>query len=298
MTELIEKSLQHNQDIVGAIEASLFEYSFYLSEVQRSQRHQGEDVNWSSTGGPVLNRIFGARLRSGEIDDRIEELAQNFRLTKTPVTWLTGPSTQPSNLGQRLQKHGFTFRGSWAGMGLDLDRLNQSISTPPRLTIKEVTDTETLDLWVQVACSGFQFPGSISRAYRKLLSGLHLDSDNRWRQYLGLVDGEPVATCTLFTGAGVAGIYWTATVADSRRHGVATALVHHLLRQAQYEGYRTAVLHSTQMGLPLYQRLGFEEYCKIGIYTWKPNPSLLEISEAVMRRLHLTRPGLSRRKAV
>ena len=42
------------------------------------------------------------------------------------------------------------------------------------------------------------------------------------------------------------------------------------LREARDLGYTISVLGSSEMGYPVYRRLGFEEYCRIGLYEWRP----------------------------
>jgi len=40
------------------------------------------------------------------------------------------------------------------------------------------------------------------------------------------------------------------------------------LRDAGTLGYWIGVLGASSLGYPVYQRLGFREYCTIGIYEW------------------------------
>jgi len=35
-------------------------------------------------------------------------------------------------------------------------------------------------------------------------------------------------------------------------------------------GYSVGVLGSSEVGYPVYRELGFEEYCRIGLYEWRP----------------------------
>ena len=97
-----------------------------------------------------------------------------------------------------------------------------------------------------------------------------LGFEGSWRHYLGRLAGEPVATATTFFGAGVAGIYFVCTVERARRRGIGAGVTLAALREARDLGYTISVLGSSEMGYPVYRRLGFEEYCRIGLYEWRP----------------------------
>jgi GNAT superfamily N-acetyltransferase len=58
-------------------------------------------------------------------------------------------------------------------------------------------------------------------------------------------------------------------VPDARGQGIGTALTLVPLREARAMGYRVGILASSPMGLGVYRGLGFQEYCKFGIYMWK-----------------------------
>jgi ribosomal protein S18 acetylase RimI-like enzyme len=87
--------------------------------------------------------------------------------------------------------------------------------------------------------------------------------------YLGVLDDKPVATSLLYPGGGVAGIYNVATLPEARRQGIGSALTVAPLLQAHTWGYRIGTLQSTPMGLNLYRRLGFREYCRFQVYFWQ-----------------------------
>ena len=73
----------------------------------------------------------------------------------------------------------------------------------------------------------------------------------------------------LYLGAGVAGIYNVATLQEVRRQGIGSALTVAPLLQARAWGYHIGTLQSTPMGLHLYYRLGFREYCTFQAYFWQ-----------------------------
>jgi ribosomal protein S18 acetylase RimI-like enzyme len=58
------------------------------------------------------------------------------------------------------------------------------------------------------------------------------------------------------------------TVPEAQRQGIGALMTVTALHDAQARGYRLGVLQSSKMGLALYHRLGFQEYCTIGIYFW------------------------------
>ncbi|GHO87493.1 GNAT family N-acetyltransferase [Dictyobacter formicarum] len=91
--------------------------------------------------------------------------------------------------------------------------------------------------------------------YRKI----GFDEDGLWHHYLGWWNGDPVATTSLFLGAGVAGIYFVFTLPAARCQGIGAAITLAALQDASRRGYRVGVLGSSSMGYSVYQRLGFQE---------------------------------------
>ncbi|MEI6046702.1 MAG: GNAT family N-acetyltransferase [Chloroflexota bacterium] len=286
MAEAIKMEAPQNS-LVEKIEVNLAEYSFFLGQIKQGQIYDGREVKWVSTGGPIFNRILNAHFEPEELNQRITETVARFKAANTPVTWLIGPATQPLTLGSQLEKHGFTYRGYWHGMALDLNHLSERPQVAAGLTVERVKDYQALKDWIDLACSGFQFSAKVTQAYQETLGNLRLNANTPWKPYIALIKGQPVATCVMYTGSQAAGLYWTATLPAAREHGVGTGLTWELLREAREMGYSTAVLHSTQMGLPLYERLGFQDYCKIKIYTWDNRSKLLQTLVKIKAKLHL-----------
>ncbi|KAB8314073.1 GNAT family N-acetyltransferase [Tolypothrix campylonemoides VB511288] len=59
--------------------------------------------------------------------------------------------------------------------------------------------------------------------------------------------------------AGVAGIYYVATLPKARRQGFATALVLAALHKARALKYSVGTLQALQMGVNVYTQIGFQE---------------------------------------
>ena len=72
------------------------------------------------------------------------------------------------------------------------------------------------------------------------------------------VSGEPAATAMTFLSHGIAGIYWVGTRERHRRRGLAEACTRAVGNWAFERGAAFVALHASPMGVPVYQRMGFE----------------------------------------
>jgi ribosomal protein S18 acetylase RimI-like enzyme len=163
-----------------------------------------------------------------------------------------------------LVEHGLKYTDDSKGMAIDLKALNEDQPVPTDLRIECVEDTAALRKWARAAILGFELPETNVEPWFELFAGLGFDLP--LRNYLGTVDGEPVATSELFLAEGVAGIYVVATVPEARRQGIGAAMTLAPLRDARAMGFRIGVLHSSLMGLGVYRRLGFREYCMMSCH--------------------------------
>ena len=100
----------------------------------------------------------------------------------------------------------------------------------------------------------------------KVLADAGYGPKRAWRHYLAFLEGKSVATSSLYSGAGVAGLYPVATIHQARGRGIATGLVLKLLRQARETGFRLGTLQATKMGFGIYSKIGFEVFCRFGFY--------------------------------
>jgi GNAT superfamily N-acetyltransferase len=171
-------------------------------------------------------------------------------------------------LGTRLEAHGLHHTGTLAGMAADLALLPAAWPVPDGVVISMVGDAGTLRTWMHVAVAGFGFPPAAEAPLVALYDRLALGHPVPWRCYLAAWHGTPVATSALALRAGVAGIYWVATLPEARRQGIGAAVTLAALREARSQGYRLGVLQAGRMGHAIYRRLGFQDYCSFGMYRW------------------------------
>ncbi|MBW1709681.1 MAG: GNAT family N-acetyltransferase [Deltaproteobacteria bacterium] len=235
-----------------------------------AELHQDPDMTWIYTGipYPLFNGVLCARLSSDTVDERIEETINYFKYRNTPMMWWTGPCTHPPDLEKHLRAHGLVFAGNQPGMALDLLTVNKDMPLPKDLKIERVKNEKDLKDWLYPVSMGFNLPQFAAKALLKHFNGLDLTKSFPRRHYVGRLNGTPVASSTLFLGAGVAGIYYVATIKKARRRGIGAAMTLTPLIEARQMAYRIGILQASDLGLGLYRRIGFKEYCTLGRYIY------------------------------
>jgi ribosomal protein S18 acetylase RimI-like enzyme len=246
-----------------AMEANVQQAWIRLGQGLGAEVHDEPEVLWflSRLSFHMTNGIVRTRFPERTMEERL----QQFTAYQVPIAWLVGPSTQPASLGTCLEQHGWV-REDAPGMALDLHALDEPPSFPSQLTIIRVSDEEHLNIWLRVMTVGSEIPEAGLQLLLEVVAKQGMSGGASISYYLGLLDGRPVATSLLFLGGGVAGIYNVATLPEVRRQGIGSALTVAPLVHARTLGYRVGVLQASAMGLHLYRRLGFREYCTFQAY--------------------------------
>ncbi len=259
-------------NLIRAIESNGEEFLLALGRAAGAEVRDDARVRWVIGDIPIdyHNCIVGADLSPEEADGVILESLERFRARGAPGSWHVGPSMRPPDLGERLMAHGFDYGGDDIGMAVDLSALREAPRVPENFLVGRVRDERDLAAWTRTLAGGFGEGPVEAEWVGEMYRRVGLGDDAPWRHYLGRLGGEPVATSTLFPGAGVAGIYFVSTAEHARRRGIGAAVTLAALRDARGMGCRVGVLGSSEMGYPVYHRLGFREYCRIGLYEYRP----------------------------
>jgi GNAT superfamily N-acetyltransferase len=254
--------------IIQAIEDSLVEYQVSFARLPGAVVEDRPELLWVASGVPFTfcNGVFRSVLDPLSADATIEEMQAEFGRRQLPMRWQLGPSARPGDLRQRLLAHDFVHEEDEPAMALDLLAMNEDFPTPHGLAIRLVEDIPTLNKWLAVWVGAPNALSILQLVHAQLGVGPHLP----WRYYLGTVDGKPVATALLFSGAGVAAVHWVVTLQEARGRGIGTAMTLAVLHEARRQGYRLAVLTASPYGINIYRRIGFREYATISKYNWRP----------------------------
>ena len=235
---------------------------------------------------PMFKGVWATKLEPERVDEAIDDVLDWFAKRRAPFFfWWIGPSTRPLDLGRRLAERGLmsmqaqtdrlaagmrvTPQGA-PGMAADLNAVNEGVlrDVPRGFAIETVRDERALREFTQVLVESYGLPDVMVQAWVDATLSFGFDR-TPWRLYVGRLDGEPVATALIFDGGGVAGVYAVGTVERARGKGIGGAITLAPLLEAREEGYRHAVLFSTEMGVHAYERIGFRRIdAWIDRYMW------------------------------
>lgn len=144
------------------------------------------------------------------------------------------------------------FPNQAPGMYVDLDTV---LEVDDQFGIREVhpADVDFADTLV----AGFEMPPFVRDPMQKVLKAFGPQQVTS----LAHRDGHPAGVGSGFITGETLGIYNIATLPEDRGHGVGTAITSALMREGRNRGCTHAILHTSLMGRPVYEMLGFEEAC-------------------------------------
>lgn len=274
MTNILTDFSPHT--LANAVEDNMAEQFAYFSRSALAEVDDSPERLRYLSGIPipeyngVLRARFSPDLAVDALDECIRSDVAYFTAHHQPFFWWVGPTTAPANLGVRLSAASFSHLGEGPGMAADLHELDERLPRPPGLTVVAVTDEHTLRDWTELAGAGYGEPAPVRQARYDVHLTLGFSSNLPLQRYVAYLEGQAVAMSALFLGAGVAGIHEVATAQSTRRKGIGAAVTLAPLQRARELGYHIGVLQASEMGTPLYTRLGFRQVCTFSLYAWEP----------------------------
>jgi GNAT superfamily N-acetyltransferase len=186
---------------------------------------------------------FVVRLRQGTDDRFIPTLIQSGLEPEAPETTTPGMVAFP----------------------IDRDAIaNQTASD---LDIQEVTDAAGLDAHRQTATAGFGADPALAQG--------NVCADLLARPgcvvYVGYADGEPVVSGLGWRTGRTIGVYSIATIPSARRRGYAAAMTARVVADGLRVGCDAAALQASEMGRPIYERLGSRTIVRYVAYAIPPS---------------------------
>ena len=215
---------------------------------------------------PLCNDVFRARLAGSDPDGKIEEVMEPVRSRGLPMLWWVAPSSEPHDLGARLERAGFACDEEVSCMAGELSAITAGFETPHAVKVERVSDERSLDAWIAVFSEGFELPGFVAEFFRRCMLAAGLGPGSQMRHYIASHRGRPAGCLSVTLAAGVAGLYNATTLEEMRGRHIGLAMSAVAACEAAESGYRVAVAQAMPMGVLLCRRLGFKEFYMMSPY--------------------------------
>jgi GNAT superfamily N-acetyltransferase len=132
----------------------------------------------------------------------------------------------------------------------------------PELEIHRVTDAAGIDEHHQVVTAGFGSDPAVALG----TACPNLLDRPECVVYVGYADGAPVVSGMGWRTGRTIGVYSIATIASARRRGYGAAMTARVVADGVVAGCDVAALQASEMGRPIYERLGFRIVVRYAAY--------------------------------
>ncbi len=210
---------------------------------------------------PLFSLVAGAEFTSSDAEGLAARVGADFIGRGLPWMGWTTPSYTSPELEDSLTGLGM-LPNQAPGMYVDLDTVPE---VDDQFGIREVPphDDDFGDTFV----AGFGMPPFVRDPMQKLLGAF---DGQQQVALLAYRNGHPAGVGNGFITGETLGIYNVATLPEDRGHGVGTAITSALMREGRNRGCTHAILHTSPMGRPVYEKMGFEEVCSTAQWVWLP----------------------------
>jgi hypothetical protein len=242
-----------NPDVLPALDANFLDASrIFMSVADSGEYVERRDVAISCCGLPAQALNFGfLKPPWSDLAATADWVRSWFAERKLPFR-LTFRDPDTHRPARALAPAGWRASGDRTpGMTLAVPG---AVPPPPAgLAIRVVDAPNLLVGYRETAFRGFGYPVAVApRFMNERLFDLP-----QVRLFAGLIGDTVVATSMLVASGAVAGIYWVATLEGHRGRGYGEALTWAAVAGGREFGCRIASLQASQLGRPVYARMGF-----------------------------------------
>jgi GNAT superfamily N-acetyltransferase len=262
---------------IAPVEDNLVSFFRTLTKIEMTETDGHPDVMSYYTPGrgfPLLNAIAGAHFAPGTVEERARAVLAPYLSRGLPFLWWTTPGTHADELAPVLAEAGMICQDV-PGMHVPLSTLPDP-RLPDGVEIREGAPDD-LDDALGVILEGFGIPSDFEPEMRAGFAGMPAAQLVVLTAYDG---GRPVGSGTAWIDGETAGLYNIATLESARGRGVGYAVTAALMSRSRDRGCTQAILHASELGRPVYERLGFEEVCVVPQWVWVPSDAPGEVEDA------------------
>lgn len=176
----------------------------------------------------------------------------------------------------KLQNNAFDFCISWPAMMLNMETL-EPVSHNEHIFIRRIeSNNEILTTWTPLVIKEYN-PHDSEEIFKKKLEDWHTffsylqntKSFKNMQFFLGYWDNTPVATGLFIIKDDAVYIHWIGTLLEFRHKGLGFAITSSPLTTLKKQGIKKAFLFASDMGKPLYEKIGFTTIGHVDVYITK-----------------------------
>jgi len=254
-------------NLTARMDASLAAFWGAYALAEGSQLEEFPDASFFYTPIPLslFNTVILRGRESASIDAVVGGVAKYIAEQGRPVLWRMSPTAVSNEVRAQLERHGLQPQGHQPAMLADLSEL----PPPPQvngLKIETVEGRSGRHDWAWLTCDAFELGSDVREAMSACEAAIPETKFISQPRYTGYLDGKPVAVGSLVMAADLAGVYAVATLPEARNRGIGTAMTLHAMAEGKLNGAKSAVLQATEMGRPIYERIGFSTVFEYEMY--------------------------------
>lgn len=233
----------------------------FMSQNPCKTGQQSEYYHWVKDKNEMLiwpNRIY--HLKPNLPESALEEIVSGVHNHKLPKEiQIKQEAKQESNI-QNLIRKGFKVQREFPALSIQTNTNQLEYNLPPewKLCIRQVENNKTLSDWSNLLGTGFwsNYPDvgiPLYNVYESIYN-----HNNRIRLFIAYVNDIPAATSMAFGATAGGGIYLVYVKAEFRKHGLGALMTKEAEQWCFQQGHETVILQATQMGEPVYKRIGYK----------------------------------------
>ncbi|GGL10890.1 hypothetical protein Sme01_15640 [Sphaerisporangium melleum] len=199
---------------------------------------------------PLLSGVFSVAPRADA--EEVAQFAASERLRGVPWSIQVRGERFDPRIADIAAAHDRTQRLSLPLMTKEITEEDGKAAEAGQVRVRPVTGEER-ERYQATMAAGFEGPPEVFERF----SLPALMDHPGMRAYVAEVDGEPVGTSFGVVAGDLVGVFNIAVPPSHRRRGYGRAVTAAVLGDAYAAGARTAFLHASELGAPLYADMGF-----------------------------------------
>lgn len=245
------------------IERTIYEYSWAWEGEREQTIDTGDalihvvDVPWFGNDGFAGRLVFDP----ATLEERLAAVLAQAEAGGRTFVWITGPSTRPLDLPERLPAHGLAAAIVWDGLALR--DLTQPFEHSPEVAVRQLSDEnaeEYATLCAQLSPDFGVREERLAAARRMIAAG-----QREAQAFIAYIDDRAISCAVLrIEPTGVAYLRNAITDPAYRGRGAYRALIAARLAFAREAGCGAAVVQAqTATSSPILRKRGFQVLCQL-----------------------------------